>query len=172
MRFGARRRPQRSTGPPLLPTAVRKWLGTHMEVRVALPTDAGSLEPLFDALGHPASPRQLTLRLERLGNDPTYIAWVARMSGQTVGFAAGHVIHPIEDDAPAGQLIALVTDPHHSGRGVGTALCQEFEAWARGQGAQRTVVNSGDGRTAADRFYKRQGYECTGLRLHKPLVTP
>lgn len=165
MRFGG------PTAPFLACRAVRKWLSTFMQVRIALPTDARSLEHLFDALGRPASPQQLALRLDRLGTDPAYIAWVACLSGQIVGLAAGHLIHPIEDDAPAAQLIALVTDPHHSCRGVATGLSQEFEAWARSQGAQRAVVNSGDGRTVAHRFYQRQGYESTGLRFHKSLVT-
>lgn len=141
-----------------------------MEVRVALPTDAGRLEPLFRVLGYPASGQQLAIRLDRLRNDVTYIAWVACVSGQVVGFAAGHLIYPIEDDAPAAQLIALVTDPRHSDRGVGTGLCQQFEAWSQSQGAKRAVVNSGDERTGAHRFYERQGYEATGLRFRKSLA--
>lgn len=142
-----------------------------MEVRVALPTDAGRLEPLFRVLGYPASGQQLAIRPDRLRNDVTYIAWVACVSGQVVGFAAGHLIYPIEDDAPAAQLIALVTDPRHSDRGVGTGLCQQFEAWSQSQGAPSELWSTlGNERTGAHRFYERQGYEATGLRFRKSLA--
>ena len=74
-----------------------------------------------------------------------------------MGFAAGHLVHPIEDDRPAAQLIALVSSTEARGTGVGTALCRTFEDWALTHGAQRAVVNSGNHRQSAHDFYQRHG---------------
>jgi GNAT superfamily N-acetyltransferase len=86
-----------------------------------------------------------------------------------VGFAAGHLVHPIEEDDPAAQLIALVIAPRHERTGAGTALVDEFEGWARSNGARRALVNSGEQRRETHTFYEHRGYTSTGLRFNKTL---
>ncbi|MET9710335.1 GNAT family N-acetyltransferase [Nocardiopsis alba] len=135
------------------------------------PTDADRLVPLFSALSYPASTKRIRARLERLGQDPTYEAWVVEDSRwELVGFAAGHMLFPIEDDVPAAQLIALVTAEHARGRGVGAALCSAFERWATGRGAARVQLNSGERRSEAHDFYSGRGYTASGVRFSKRLA--
>ncbi|MGX1774301.1 N-acetyltransferase family protein [Nocardia brasiliensis] len=137
------------------------------QVQVA---DAEGLVPLFADLGHAATASQLTSRLTRLTADPTYQAWVAPGStGELLGFAAGHLIFPVEDDDPAAQLIALVTASSARRCGVGTALCRDFENWAIQHRARRAVVNSGQHRRGAHDFYEGIGWGQTGIRLGKSL---
>lgn len=92
--------------------------------------DSAALEGLFVVLGYPAPQSAIRKRLTRLRSDPTYAAWVAVQDESLVGFAAGHVVHPVEEDNPAAQLIALVIAPRHERTGAGTALAYEFETWA------------------------------------------
>ncbi|ANI90886.1 GNAT family N-acetyltransferase [Dietzia timorensis] len=125
---------------------------------------------LFDDLSHPATAGQIRTRVRRLLEDDTYMMWVAEnVDGGIDGFAAGHLVYPIEDDVSAGQLIALVTSQHARGTGIGVKLSEAFECWATSRGAGRAVVNSGQDRHTSHEFYKHLGWEQTGLRLGKRL---
>lgn len=137
---------------------------THLE-------DAGTLVGLFDALGYPADAATIQRRLSRLHSDASCESWVACRDDAVIGFAAGHLVHPIEEDYPVGQLIALVTAPQHEGSGVGRALVEQFEVWAQRSGAGRLLASSGDHRVETHAFYLRRGYTRTGLRFGKSLVT-
>lgn len=146
---------------------------THVRgygIRRTRPDDSMAMVPLFDALGYPTDATTIQQRLCRLHSDADYESWVACTDGEIVGFAAAHLVRPVEDDAPVGQLIALVTAPQHEGRGVGQALTEHFESWARSSGAQRLVVTSGSRRTETHTFYKGRGYSQSGLRFGKSLA--
>lgn len=137
-------------------------------VRVA---DSDRLVELFTDLAHPATAGQIRRRVARLLEDDTYRMWVAENDeGGLDGFAAGHIVFPIEDDAPAAQLIALVTSERARGTGLGGGLCAAFEQWARSRGAHRAVVNSGADRHSSHEFYRHLGWEQTGARFGKRLT--
>lgn len=138
--------------------------------RVTKVDDSPALEDLFEALGYPAAGATIRRRIARLLNDGDYESWVAEERGSIVGFAAGHLLYPVEDDQPAAQLIALVTASGHRGAGAGSSLCREFEKWAGARGAGRVLVNSGNKRVEAHAFYERRGYSRTGVRFGKDLA--
>jgi GNAT superfamily N-acetyltransferase len=140
------------------------------DIRQTRLDDSGTLVSLFDALGYPADAATIQRRLWRLHSDASYESWVACSDGAVIGFAAGHLVHPIGEDDPVGQLIALVTAPQHEGSGVGQALVAHFEAWALSSQAQRLLVTSGDHRAETHAFYLQRGYTQTGLRFGKSLV--
>ncbi|HEY1178720.1 MAG TPA: GNAT family N-acetyltransferase, partial [Phytomonospora sp.] len=106
-----------------------------MRVREVRDGDAEGLVELLGQLGYPVTAEALAARIAR--NDaPDYRAWVCVADdGRPVGFAGGHVMRPWEQDAPVAQLMILVADEAHRGRGVGSALVDAFEAWARDVGA-------------------------------------
>lgn len=138
------------------------------EVRAA---DAEMLVDLFKDLSHPASAEQILTRVSRLLGDDTYMMWVVDNDEEGLdGFAAGHIVFPVEDDDPAAQLIALVTSERARGTGLGVDLCDTFEQWALSQGAHRVVVNSGSDRLSSHDFYRHLGWERTGLRFGKRLA--
>lgn len=143
---------------------------TRLLVRAATVDDAAALEDLFEVLGYPASTATIAKRVARLRADASYGSWVAIANGLIVGFVAGHILHPVECDRPAAQLIALVTSPASQGSGIGSTLCDEFERWARECGARRLLVNSGERRVEAHGFYERRGYARTGIRFGKLLI--
>lgn len=140
---------------------------TDLKIRDMHTTDAARLVPLFTDLGHPSTEAQLVRRLTRLAGDPTYAAWVAEADGELLAFAAGHLLHLVENDDPAAQLIALVVAHEQQGRGLGKQMVVTFEAWARGLGAGRFAVTSNRRRTDAHAFYEGRGYDRTGFRFAK-----
>lgn len=140
-------------------------------IRSVRTSDADQMVDLYHELSYPASADQIATRLSRLVNDDTYAMWVAvNPEGGVDGFAAGHIVFPVEDDEPAGQLIALVTSTRARGAGLGTRLCETFEQWAQSRNAGRIVVNSGIDRTSAHAFYSHHGWEHTGLRYSKHIT--
>jgi GNAT superfamily N-acetyltransferase len=138
-----------------------------MEIRIVDVADAPRLVPLFTDLGHPSTEEQLVRRLTRLAGDPTYAAWVGEADGELLAFAAGHLLHLVENDDPAAQLIALVVANEQQGRGLGKQMVDTFENWARELGAGRLAVTSNRRRTEAHAFYEGRGYDRTGFRFAK-----
>jgi|SRR5690625_1343210 len=140
-------------------------------VRRVQSDDASALVPLFATLGYPTTTDRLRKRIARLLADATYDAWIAVDTDMNVvGFAAGHLIYPIENDTPAAQLIALVSAEHARGQGVGSSLCTAFEQWATIGGATRAVLSSGQNRPDAHRFYEYRGYIRSGIKFGKQLA--
>lgn len=140
---------------------------TDLRIRTVHAADARQLVPLFTDLGHPSTEEQLVRRLTRLAGDPTYAAWVGEANGELLAFAAGHLLHLVENDDPAAQLIALVVANDQQGRGLGKQMVATFETWARGLGVGRFAVTSNRRRTDAHAFYEGRGYDRTGFRFAK-----
>ena len=89
--------------------------------------------------------------------------FAARIGGERVGAAA--VIHGAPDiDMLRGRDdVALLWDirvvPTARGRGVGGAILNAVEAWARTRGAHSLEVETQDINAPACRFYARHGFE-------------
>ena len=141
-----------------------------MTVRSASREDAEQLVPLFTQLGYPTDATEISRRLRRNATSE-YAAWVfdAGSGSGVVGFAAGHLLLPYENDPAAAQLMILVVDERHRATGAGTALVNQFESWATARGARRAVVSSGLDRVATHEFYVRRGYKHTGARFGRQL---
>jgi ribosomal protein S18 acetylase RimI-like enzyme len=75
-------------------------------------------------------------------------------------------------DGLYGHLLALVVEEGWRSQGIGALLVGQVERWFAEQGAETVVVTSRHLRQAAHRFYKRLGYEDTGIRLVKQLRVP
>ena len=63
--------------------------------------------------------------------------------------------------------LGIAVDPSWRGRGVGTALLQAAEAWARERGATRMTLGLDAFNAGALRLYERMGYETWGLEMDK-----
>lgn len=139
-------------------------------IRAPRPTDSAAIASLMGQLGYPAWPEEIPARLKELALDAkTSAVWVAELDGQAVGIATAKQFPAIHQSAPVVWLTALVVAESARGRGVGTRLVNEAEEWAREQGARKIALTSALHREEAHDFYKRLGYEHTGVRLAKVL---
>jgi ribosomal protein S18 acetylase RimI-like enzyme len=64
---------------------------------------------------------------------------------------------------------ALVVDERHRRAGVGTALMDAANSWARERGAVEILLTVWDGNAAAEAFYQRLGYRVVSRALGKPI---
>lgn len=89
-------------------------------------------------------------------------------TGERLGFATvAHSKH--FTGQPQAYIGELATSDTAEGRGVGTALVQACEAWAREQGYTMLVLSTGAGNTRALRFYEYLGFHEEDVTLTKLL---
>lgn len=131
--------------------------------------DAEDLAELLSQLGYPCSPSEIPARLERLMVGPNVLVTVAEHQDAVVGIITGHVLNAIHKSEPVAMLTALVVLESARGLGIGRQLVAHVEQWARTRGARTISLTSALRRIDAHDFYRKLGYEHTGLRLAKSL---
>jgi GNAT superfamily N-acetyltransferase len=139
-------------------------------LRAPVADDARDIASLLAQLGYPASAPDIPDRLSAFGNSPSAVAWVAELDGGVVGLATAHVIRSLHKSEVVAMLTVLVVDERARGKGIGRVMVQEAEEWAVRCGASAISLTSALRRTEAHDFYRRLGYEHTGVRLAKVLT--
>ena len=128
-----------------------------MTLRDADVSDAARIAELTAQLGYGVDTTVAAERLSRFLARTDQRFRVAELDGRTVGW-----IHTaIEEYLETGAFVVvagLVVDRDCRGCGVGAALINEAESWARSRGLSIVRLHSSVGRTAAHRFYDRLGY--------------
>jgi len=124
---------------------------------------------LLGELGYPVEKDEVPTRLTALQGDQRALTLVAELEGQVVGVMTAHVISAIHITSPVAMLTVLVVGREARGKGVGQALVERAELWADAHGAEKITLTSALSRTEAHAFYKKLGYEHTGVRLAKSL---
>jgi N-acetylglutamate synthase-like GNAT family acetyltransferase len=140
-----------------------------MRIRDARPDDAEALAALIGQLGYPSSAEAVARRLAQLDASEADSVVVAETDGEVVGLASLHTSLSVEYDEPAAKLSAIVVDESHRRRGIGEALVAAMEAEARERGCCLLFLTTAARRADAHDFYRRLGFEETGLRFAKPL---
>jgi predicted N-acetyltransferase YhbS len=134
--------------------------------------DAARVAELTAQLGYPSTPEEIDTRLTHLRSRPEDELLVAvDERDEPVGWI--HVSRFASLEASDVALIGgLVVDDAHRSGGIGEALLEAGEAWAREHGASTMVVRSRITRERAHRFYERHGYAPvkTSHVFEKPLV--
>jgi GNAT superfamily N-acetyltransferase len=128
------------------------WLAraevVHRQLRPQLPSDyAGKMQRVFDGGGEMC---------------------VAVVDAAVVGLA----VYRSFENTHAGRKFyvdALVTDERHRSSGVGHALIGFLEHLARTRGCHSLELDSGTQRTAAHRFYFREGFVIPAFSFRKGL---
>lgn len=139
-----------------------------MMVRPATAADAPAMSALFAQFEHPTPAEPIPKRLESLlAHDGQ--AFVADDGHGLLGVATTQIVWSLVEDAPRALLTALVVREDTRGRGVGRALIDAVESWARDRRAARVVVTTALRRAGAHAFYERLGFEFTGRRYVKSL---
>lgn len=139
-------------------------------MREAAATDASAIATLLGQLGYPSAAEAMPTRLAGMAGERRTLALVAEHEGTVVGLITAHVVAAIHADEPLALLTALVVQDRARGQGVGRALVEHAEHWARALGAVRLSVLTATHRDEAHRFYEHLGYVKTGFRFTKTLA--
>jgi len=141
-----------------------------MTIREAGPGDLERIAALFGQLGYPNDAGQLARRLAAVPAGDTIRVLVAQEGDTVAGVAVVHVMAPLHVRDRWALLSALVVDDGQRSGGIGAALLEGAEAFAREHGCAQLELSSNVARTRAHRFYERQGYREKRMRFVKMLV--
>jgi GNAT superfamily N-acetyltransferase len=141
----------------------------QLSIREARPTDADALAPLVAQLGYPIESAAMPARVSRVIADANTRALVAVNGDDVIGLATVQARPMLNHDHPIAQLTLLVVDEANRVHGVGRALVNAAEAWARERGCHRIVVTTALRRADAHAFYERLDFQHTGRRYGKDL---
>jgi GNAT superfamily N-acetyltransferase len=134
-----------------------------MKVRFATTADAEHIAGLSVQLGYPTTVADTARRLTEVGGSGEHAVIVAESSGLLLGWVHVLVSHSLLADARA-EIAGLVVEEQHRGRGIGRALMENAERWAREQGCGSVRLRSNVLRPDAHTFYERLGYRVTKLQ--------
>ena len=142
---------------------------TSVTIRVGRQSDAGEIAQLTTQLGYDLTEADAAVRLSRILPRDDQRFFVADFDGCAVGWV--HVVLVEYVDAEAFALIGgLVVDKVHRGSGIGRALMNGAENWARERGVSMSRLSSTVARTAAHRFYESLGY--TKIKTQHSFIKP
>lgn len=142
-----------------------------MRIREGRAEDAAELAALLVELGYPDEPERIAARAAAFAVEPSSRVLVAEEQGVLVGLASATVMPLLHEEASWCRLSALVVVEQAGKEGVGRALVEAVEEFARTRGCRLVEVTSGERREreAAHRFYAALGYEEVSRRLLKEL---
>ncbi len=137
-----------------------------MRIRAATADDGPADVGLLRELGYDLDVRGACAFLARLLAYEAHTVLVAE-EGVVVGFANANVRPQLHHLAPVCTIDELVVSEPARSRGVGAALLREVERIAHGRGCDSLELTCSLRREDAHRFYGREGFERTSLKLAK-----
>jgi len=138
-------------------------------IRAAHPSDADAIARLTTQLGYDLTTGDAADRLSRILSRDDQQFLIADVGGGAVGWV--HVVFAEYVDAEAFVVIGgLVVDRKHRRLGVGRALMNHAETWARERGCSMVRLSSSATRHAAHQFYEDVGY--TNIKTQYSFIKP
>lgn len=127
-------------------------------IRPMRAADAPRVAVLTTQLGYPVAGAELARRMADIRGHDDHELLVA-VDGEDAPIGWIHVARqPALEASELAVINGLVVDESARSGGIGHALVDAAEAWARACGASRIVVRSRSTRQRAHRFYERIGY--------------
>jgi GNAT superfamily N-acetyltransferase len=141
-------------------------------IREAHTEDAEAVASLLAELGYTDEPKRVAERIERFAGEPASRFLVADGGDRLLGLASATILPLAHEAGSWCRLSALVVTEGQRRSGVGRALVEAVEAWARAEGCRYVEVTSGERpeRKTAHLFYERLGYEPVSKRYLKELA--
>lgn len=138
----------------------------HLGTRIATVEDAAAIQALNrSALGydHPLAETQAALE-GALASDREAV-WVATLDDVVVGYCHAELYRLLYVPLMV-NVLGIAVDVGVRRRGVGLALVEAAEQWARDRNATAIRLVSGENRDGAHRFYSRAGFTSTKRQLN------
>jgi ribosomal-protein-alanine N-acetyltransferase len=123
-----------------------------MEIRPFTPTEIDALYKI-DQECFPPGISYTRNELARFIQHKLSKTWVARSTGQIVGFVILG-----QEPRKVGHIVTIDVIQTSRGAGVGTALMNTAESWARSKGLHLIYLETGEDNQAAQSFYVARGY--------------
>ncbi len=131
---------------------------THPNIRKMNTDDVEAIMPLMIQLGYEVNIGELKSRLEAIGAMAGHNILVAEIDGHLAGFC--HMFaRPALEKPPEAILLSLIVDAEYREDGIGRALVDAVEAWAKGENYSSVSLSSQVDREDAHAFYANLGYE-------------
>ena len=132
---------------------------------VALASDQRTYDSHISPERNRAAIREVALR--RIVSDELLLA---REDGELTGFVMFTIeTGQYEQDVQRGIVQNLYVSPDHRNQGIGTALLTAAEESLAESGADCVALNVMADNDAANRFYRRHGYDPHRIELEKPV---
>ena len=135
-------------------------------IRDAVMADAPALTRLSrEELGYDYPEEELLANLKDVLADPRNKVLVAENDGEVVGYL--HLADYRLLYMPGlKRILGIAVASSHHREGIGSALLNAGEAWAKEDGAAGIALTSGETRTGAHAFYRSLGYEGVKMQLN------
>ena len=124
---------------------------------------------LLAQLGYPTTSVVVPIRLAAIEQERGTVLVAVDERDEVVGLATGTRFATLHAGAQVAYITALVTSTESRGQGIGRALVEALERWAREHGCTRLSVTSAEHRADAHAFYPRCGMPFSGRRFTKLL---
>jgi GNAT superfamily N-acetyltransferase len=121
---------------------------------------APALTELSAQLGYSMPQDSLAVQLQKILSRRDHQFFVAQIDGTVRGWAHFYIVDLIIS-MPYVEAAGIVVDADYRQHGIGRALLQQGEAWARAQNIHLVMLRSRTSRKGAHSFYEKLGYECT-----------
>ena len=133
-------------------------------VRQAVISDAKDIYYINKtSLGYDYDLEKQKAKIQAVLNDSTQVIFVAETNNKVVGY-----IHLVNYDVIYADnfknCLGLAVDNDYKRNGIGSALLNQAEIWAKENGAAGIRLCSGVEREKAHQFYQSQGYEVTKIQ--------
>lgn len=128
-----------------------------MKIREAVSADASRLASLTAELGYVADGATMAARIDRASARRDGRIFVAIVDAEIAGWVQAQVTEVLESGFRT-EIVGLVVGLPFRRRGVGQALVQEVESWAKTVGSRVLVVRSNVQRQESHVFYPALGF--------------
>ncbi len=128
----------------------------ELKIRTAELKDSSYIAALSRELGYHAAEEEIKNRLRRISADQEQAVFVAEYS-TVVGWIHLAVTEPLESERFT-EIRGLVVKEGFRGKGIGTGLISNAEAWAKDKGCRKLRVRTNTKRKQTIDYYKKIGF--------------
>lgn len=129
-----------------------------MAIRVATISDASAIASLVIELGYQVTEAEMASRIPKLLHQSSAV-FVSELDGIIAGWLHVCLVRRLMAE-PFAEIGGLVVGKKFRRRGVGTALVEAAQRWAREQSITQLRVRTNQVREDAKAFYEDIGFKC------------